>query len=192
MNLALFDFDGTLTTKDSLGVFLKYSVSKKKYALNMLRFVPFFILWKTKLMKNDVAKQKLFEIFFYDLDEATFREIANKFALNELDSIINKERMELLKEHQMGGDRVIVVSASMKCWLQPWCEKNGVELLCTELEFTNKRVTGKFFTENCHGEEKVKRVKKHLNTDDYKTIFAYGDSSGDDAMLDLAHISKKY
>lgn len=192
MNLALFDFDGTLTTKDSLGLFLKYSVSEKRYMLNMLKFVPFFILWKTKLMRNDIAKQKLFKIFFNNLDEAAFREIATKFALNELDSIINKDRVELLREHQMGGDRVIVVSASMKCWLQPWCEKNGVELLCTELKFSNSTVSGEFSTKNCHGQEKVERVKKHLNIEEYNTIYAYGDSSGDDAMLSMAHIAKRY
>lgn len=192
MNLALFDFDGTLTTKDSLGLFLKYSVSKKRYMLNMLRFIPFFILWKTKLMKNDIAKQKLFKIFFYNLDEIAFKKLATKFALDELDSIIDKDRIALLREHQIGGDRVIVVSASMKCWLQPWCEKTGVELLCTELKFPNNTVNGEFSTQNCHGQEKVERVKKHLNTDEYDTIYAYGDSSGDDAMLSMAHIAKRY
>jgi len=64
MNLALFDFDGTLTSKDSLGEFLKYSVSRSKYIINMIKFIPYFIMWQTKLMPNNITKEKLFDIFF--------------------------------------------------------------------------------------------------------------------------------
>jgi HAD superfamily hydrolase (TIGR01490 family) len=192
MNLALFDFDGTLTTKDSLGAFLRYSMSTKKYILNMLRFLPYFALWKFGIMRNDKAKQHLFKIFFNGMDETAFKKMASNFAHDKLSSIIHDERVELLKKHQAEGDRVIVVSASMKCWLEPWCKEMGVELLSTELEFKKNRFSGAFLTPNCHGREKVKRVKELLNIDNYDTIYAYGDSSGDDEMLKLAHHATKF
>ena len=192
MNLALFDFDGTLTKKDSLDEFLKQSVGIKKYFLNMFRFLPYFILWQTKLMNNGVAKEHLFRIFFKGMDEELFKSKAKEFSLTKLDSIISEERIKILREHQKNGDRVIIVSASMQCWLQPWCDKEGVELLCTHLKFEEGSFSGKFLTPNCHGIEKANRIKAHLNIEEYEIIHAYGDSSGDKEMLDLAHKSTLY
>ncbi|OHD96375.1 MAG: haloacid dehalogenase [Sulfurimonas sp. RIFCSPHIGHO2_12_FULL_36_9] len=192
MNLALFDFDGTLTTKDSLDEFLKESGGKKKYMLNMFKFLPYFALWQLRVMPNGVAKEHLFRIFFKGMDENIFKEKARDFSLNKLDLIINQERVKLLKKHQENGDRVVIVSASMKCWLQPWCDKNSIELLSTQLEFKNGAFSGKFLTPNCHGKEKENRIKEHLNIKDYETIYAYGDSSGDKEMLLLAHKRVRY
>lgn len=192
MNLALFDFDGTLTTKDSLDEFLRYIVGRKKYFVYMFKFIPYFIFWKLRLMNNGVAKEHLFRIFFKGADEKLFKEKAINFSLKKLDPIINKDRMAILKKHQAEGDRVIIVSASMRCWLQPWCDKNNIELLSTQLEFKNGEFTGRFLTKNCHGKEKENRIKELLNLKDYETIYAYGDSSGDTQMLALAHKSIKY
>jgi HAD superfamily hydrolase (TIGR01490 family) len=192
MNLALFDFDGTLTKKDSLDEFLKYSVGPKKYMINMFRFLPYFILWQTKLMNNGVAKEHLFRIFFKGMDEELFKSKAKEFSLKKLDSIINEERMSILREHQKNGDRVIIVSASMHCWLEPWCRKEGIELLSTRLKFENGIFSGKFLTINCHGVQKERRIKEHLNIEEYEVIYAYGDSSGDKEMLSLAHKSTLY
>lgn len=192
MNLALFDFDGTLTKKDSLGAFLKYKTSPVEYALKMLRFLPYFAMWQLGIMRNDIAKQHLFRIFFKGMIESGFKKRAKEFAHEKLSSIIHEERVALLKEHQARGDRVIVVSASMKCWLEPWCEEMGVELLSTELEFKENTFSGAFSTPNCHGQEKVERIIRHLDIQEYETVYAYGDSSGDDEMLSMAHKSTRY
>lgn len=192
MNLALFDFDGTLTTKDSLAEFIKYAVGTKRYIYGMITFSPVFVLYKLKIIRNDIAKEKLFSHFFKDIDENRFKEIAKEFSINKLDLIIREDRLNILKEHQNNGDKVIIVSASMKCWLQPWCDKNNIELLSTQLKFVDNKFTGKFFTRNCYGDEKANRINNHLNIADFDTIYAYGDSSGDNQMLNLAHKSVKY
>lgn len=189
MNLALFDFDGTLTTKDSLGEFIKYVVGPKRYFFGMMRFSPIFVAYKLKIMRNDLAKERLLEQFFKGFDEDEFREIAKRYSLEEIDLILRDEIYKKFNQHKKDGDRVVIVSASMRSWLEPWAEKQNVELLSTELEFIDKKVTGKFKTANCHGEEKVNRIKAHLSLEEYETIYAYGDSSGDDAMLAIAHKS---
>ena len=190
MNLALFDFDGTLTTKDSLDLFLKYSVSKQKYLINMVQFSPYFIAYKTKLLSNNKAKEKLFEIFFKGIDEQVFKETSKNFALTQLDKIINKDMYETVQQHIKNGDRVIIVSASIECYLKHWSQKESIELLSTKLNFKSDKFTGKFLTKNCYGDEKVNRIKEHLQVDEYDTIYAYGDSPGDTQMLKLADIPK--
>ncbi|MCK9454064.1 HAD family hydrolase [Sulfurimonas sp.] len=192
MNLALFDFDGTLTTKDSLDEFLKYSVGKKEYFIKMFKFLPYLVLWQTKIMSNSAAKEHLFRIFFKGVSEELFKKRARDFSHEKLDLIINQERLNILREHQSNGDRVVIVSASMQCWLQPWCDKNNIELLSTRLEFKEGEFTGRFLTKNCHGKEKESRIKEFLKVEDYKVVYAYGDSSGDKEMLELAHKSILY
>ena len=191
MTLALFDFDGTLTTKDTLGEFLKFSTSKKDYFFGMCKFMPYFIAYKLKLMKNYISKEKLFKIFFNSYDEIEFKKLSSNYSLQEIDKVLREDIYIKFKNHITNGDRVIVVSASMKCWLEPWCQKQKVELLSTELEFKNGIFSGKFLTKNCYGEEKLNRVKEILSLDDYETIYAYGDSAGDDAILSIAHYKTK-
>lgn len=186
MKLALFDFDGTLTTKDSLGEFIKYAVGSYKYYVKLLLFSPILILYKLKLMNNSVAKEKMFRFFFKDINEAEFRETAKKFSEKKIPTMLRENIYEKFKKHIENGDRVIVVSASMKCWLQPWTTKQNVELLSTELEFVDGKFSGRFLGKNCHGKEKLERVKKHLNLDEYEEIYTYGDSSGDDYILGIA------
>ncbi len=192
MNLALFDFDGTLSSKDSLGEFLKHASSKQSYLFNMTRFLPYFTLWQLRIISNSKAKERLFSLFFKGANEETFKQKAEEFSLQKLDTIINEERLQILREHQAKGDRVVIVSASMECWLEPWCKREGIELLSTRLEFTKGAFSGSFATKNCHGAEKARRIQEHLDIKQYETIYAYGDSSGDNEMLALAHKSIKY
>ena len=192
MNLALFDFDGTLSSKDSLGEFLKYASSKNSYFLNMARFLPYFALWQLRIISNSKAKERLFSLFFKGANEEIFKQKAEEFSLQKLDTIIDEKRLQILREHQAKGDRVVIVSASMECWLAPWCKREGIELLSTRLEFTKGVFSGYFATKNCHGTEKARRIQEHLDIKQYETIYAYGDSSGDNEMLALAHKSVRF
>ena len=40
--------------------------------------------------------------------------------------------------------------------------------------------------DNCHGQEKVRRIKEAYPLDQYREIYAYGDTGGDRPMLGLA------
>lgn len=188
MTLALFDFDGTLTTKDSLAEFIKFAVGTPTYYFKLALFSPVFFLYKTKLMDNSYAKELLFRLYFYKINEDAFKTVAQKYGETKINDIIRENIYEKFLQHIKNGDRVIIVSASMRCWLEPFATKHKVELLCTELAFEDKKFTGHFKTKNCHGEEKLLRVKAHLNLDDYDKIYTYGDSSGDDAILAIADV----
>jgi phosphatidylglycerophosphatase C len=48
------------------------------------------------------------------------------------------------------------------------------------------RVTGRFLTKNCSGKEKVRRIAERYDLESFDHIYAYGDTPGDKAMLDLA------
>jgi len=188
VRLALFDFDGTLTTKDSLEEFVKFAVGKPSYYFKLALFSPIFFLYKIKIMDNSYAKELLFRLYFHKINEDEFKAVAQEYGETKINDIIREDIYEKFLQHIQDGDKVLIVSASIRSWLQPWADKHKVELLCTELAFKDKIFTGHFATINCHGKEKLRRVQAHLNLDDYEKIYTYGDSSGDDAILAIADV----
>lgn len=187
MNIAFFDFDGTITTKDSLEDFICFAVGKPKYYLGLLAQSPMLVAYKLKLLANHKAKAKLMAHYFKGWSEQEFTQIAEDYCEKALHKIIKKDALERLQWHQQQGDKVVLVSASMRHWLGPWAHKQGIDLLCTELEVENGQLTGAFATNNCYGPEKARRIHSAYQLDGYEKIYAYGDSSGDKEMLALAH-----
>jgi len=188
MNLALFDFDGTLTTKDSLEEFIIFAVGKRSYYTKLLLFSPIYFLYRVKLMHNSKAKEMLFRLYFSGIKESAFKALAQSFSAQGITPILREDIYKKFLAHKESGDRVVVVSASMKCWLEPWTHKENVELLSTELEFIDGVFSGYFKTPNCHGVEKLKRVEALLDLSDYEKVYTYGDSGGDNQILEVADV----
>jgi len=186
MNIAFFDFDGTITKKDTLIEFIKYSVGVKNYYIGMFANLPMLLKFKLKLLPNDEAKQRLLAYFFRNWSEEKFKTAAYNYSLNEIDKVVKNSALKKLDWHKKNGDRIVVVSASLECWLKPWCEKNSLELLCTKMRFDDGKVSGRFLGKNCHGQVKADKIKKNFDLNKFDKIYAYGDSSGDKQMLALS------
>jgi phosphatidylglycerophosphatase C len=85
------------------------------------------------------------------------------------------------------------VSASPDIYLQHVARELGFDgLICTEMQVQDARLTGRLQTPNCHGEQKVLRLKAWLSerfgadVTEAMTLYAYGDTAGDKPMLRLA------
>ena len=185
-NLAIFDFDGTITTDDSLIRFIRFVVGDLKTLWGMVFLSPMLVVYKLKLIPNYKAKQMMLSYFFKGMDKQQFQKIAEEYSLKHIDTILRPKAMEKITWHKELGHKVIVVSASIECWIRPWCDQNGLDLIATKIKVKDGLITGKFLTKNCYGIEKVNRVKEAYNLDDYDRIYAYGDSRGDKELLELA------
>jgi len=186
MNIAFFDFDGTVTSKDSLLGFIGFAVGKPSYYLGLLLLSPMLTAYVLKLIPNYQAKQILISYYFKGWDIHQFEQVAEQYALKEIPKIIRQNALEAVLKHQSNGDEVVIVSASMQNWLQVWCDKYGLALIATKLEVEQGKLTGQFASKNCYGDEKVNRIKQAYDLERYDCIYAYGDSKGDNAMLKLA------
>mgnify|MGYP003992098247 CR=1 FL=1 len=184
--IALFDFDGTITTDDSLIRFIRFVVGDLKTLWGMVFLSPMLVVYKLKLIPNYKAKQMMLSYFFKGMDKQQFQKIAEEYSLKHIDTILRPKAMEKITWHKELGHKVIVVSASIECWIRPWCDQNGLDLIATKIEVKDGLITGKFLTKNCYGIEKASRVKEAYNLDDYDYIYAYGDSRGDKELLELA------
>ena len=185
--IVFFDFDGTITTDDSLLKFIRFVVGDRRFLLGLVVLSPMLVLYKLKLIPNYKAKQYMLSWFFKGMSKDAFLKVANEYSLVHIDKILRPKAIEKINWHKNQGHKVVVVSASIECWLRPWCEKNGLECIGTKLEIKDDIVTGKLLSKNCYGVEKVNRIKEIYNLKDFEYIYSYGDSSGDKQMLELAH-----
>ncbi|MGP1507160.1 MAG: HAD-IB family hydrolase [Campylobacter sp.] len=184
-NIAFFDFDGTITRRDTLFDFLRFSFGGFRFAFGIFLISPILIAFKLKIVSNIKAKEYLLSWFLKNISIMAFLEMADLYSLNRIDKITKRSAMKKILWHKKAGDVVVVVSASPKYWLEPWCIKNNLELLATSLEVKNGVITGKISGQNCYGYEKVRRILQVYDLDKFGYVYVYGDSKGDREMLYL-------
>jgi phosphatidylglycerophosphatase C len=184
--IAFLDFDGTITTDDSLIKFIRFVFGDVKTGWGILLLSPMLITYKLKLIPNYKAKQWMFSYFFKGMSENQFLKVTEEYSLKCIETILRPKAMEKISWHKSQGHEVVVVSASIECWLKPWCDKNDLGTIATRIEIKGGVVTGRFLTKNCYGIEKVNRVKEVYILSDYAYIYAYGDTCGDKELLELA------
>lgn len=182
--IAVFDLDGTLTTKDTLLEFIKFACGVPRFYWGFLLFCPILILMKLHLFPNWKAKQMFFSHFFKGWEYNDFKAKGQLFA-NEIEKMENRKMLEKLNDHLNHSDVVYVISASIFEWVQPWCEKIGVSrVLATQIEVdANGIISGRFATKNCYGKEKVRRLLEVEPERHSYILYAYGDSRGDKEMI---------
>lgn len=184
--IAFFDFDGTITTKDTMLELIKFSNGKAAYYFGMIKLSPHLIALKLKFISATKAKEKMLAHFFGGDNLNTFNEKCKRFSKNILPLLIRPLAINKIKEHLNNNHEVVVVSASAENWVSLWCLQNNIEYIATRLEVTDDKITGKLSGPNCNGEEKVNRIKDKYILSEYSTIYCYGDTKGDKPMLQLA------
>ena len=184
--IAFFDFDGTITTKDTLLEFIRFSKGSIRFYLGFLINSPYLVAYKLKIISNQLAKEKVLRFFFRDTPVETFREWCTDFTKKEIPRLIRPKAIDEINNLKKEGYAVVIVSASPENWICTWAQALNVELIASQLEVKDGLITGKIIGKNCHGEEKVRRIREKYSVSDYEDIYAYGDTSGDRPMLKLA------
>jgi HAD superfamily hydrolase (TIGR01490 family) len=187
--IAFFDFDGTITTKDSLVEFLIYAKGKRKFLIGFAVNFHWLVLMKMKIVSNHWVKEKIIAYFFKDCMQDEFQELCNGFASKIIPRIIRPQALETIGKLRLENFKMVIVSASVGNWITPWAYQYEIETIATELEVIDGRLTGKINGKNCHGIEKVNRIAKLYNLEKFHEIQAFGDSAGDLPMLKIAHKS---
>ena len=181
--IVAFDFDGTLTSKDTLLEFIRYAKGAKDFWLGFLRFAHLLVLMKLGLYPNWKAKQKVFAHFFEGMRLEDFDTLCQEFAASS-SHLLRPKGIEAINQAIGDEAEVLIVSASIDNWVQPFFPE--VQVLGTQIEVKDGFLTGNFLTQNCYGQEKVNRIQAlYPNRQDYHLI-AYGDSRGDKELLDFA------
>ncbi|HEX9511991.1 MAG TPA: HAD-IB family hydrolase [Puia sp.] len=195
--IAFFDFDGTITTKDTLLEFIKFSKGSLLFGLGFLLTSPWVLAYKLKLISNQQAKEKVLQFFFRKESLSRFQEICDRFGATAVPGLLRPKALQEIEKLQAAGFAVVIVSASPENWIRVWADQVQASLIATRLETVEQsnpgmpgsRLTGKILGANCHGLEKVRRIQQEYNLADYTEIYTYGDTSGDRPMLQLGTAS---
>lgn len=168
----VYDFDGTIYRGDSSIDFFVYCLKRyPKVALGLPKFGTYCVLYKI----GRVSKRELKEVYFHFLTNVKDIKGCVQDFWNQHESGIKKWYLEQRAETD------VVITASPEFLISAICERLGIQsLIASKVDFS----TGKFLSENCHGEEKVKRFRQRF-PNAVPAAF-YSDSLSDSPMAKLA------
>lgn len=186
--LYFFDFDGTLTYKDTMFMFLKF-YNSSKFTSQFIKHIPLFILLKLKLSDAEIVKKSFIASILKGERQEKIEQKAQEFFEENYPKIFRKNALDFIQNIDSEKTESFIVSASLDIWVKPFANKFNMTLLATQAEFKNGIYTGNFIGKNCNGQEKVNRIVKAIEGKKYDKTIAFGDTEGDNPMLSWANQS---
>lgn len=184
--LYCFDFDGTLTYKDTMFMYLKFYDSTK-YRVQFLKHVPLFILLKLKLAEAEKVKKSFIGSILKGQTQEKIETKSKQFFELHYPRIVRENALDFIQNIDRNNTQSLLVTASLDIWVKPFAKELNMQLVSTRAEFKNGVFTGNFIGKNCNGKEKLVRIKEEINDSKYDKIIAFGDTSGDKPMLRWAN-----
>ena len=184
--IVAFDFDGTLTIRDSFTEFLRWRAGPGAWALGLVKLAPALASYAKDRDRGRIKAASVKE-FLLGVSRQTLEAEAAAFAEAIWPRFMRPDALEVWNDWGRRGAHRVIVTASPTTTVAPFARKLGAEaLLGTEFVFdADDRITGDFAGPNCRGQEKVRRLKAAYGEDMTLTA-AYGDTSGDTEMLAMA------
>ena len=187
--IVAFDFDGTLSFRDSFMAFLAWRAGPLGFSLGLLRLSPAALAY---LVHRDRGRLKAaaVRVFLRGAQRDELIRSCTAFAESPLGRrLIRPDAEQCWRDWQGRGARLVIVTASPEEVVAPFARRLGADVLIgTRLAFDAiGRVAGGFEGLNCRGEEKVRRLRAGFGTE-FELAAAYGDTAGDREMLAIAEV----
>jgi phosphatidylglycerophosphatase C len=184
--LVAFDFDGTLTVRDSFTAFLRWRAGRSGWMAGLARMTPDLAAYPGHRDRGRLKAASVKQ-FLRGVPRVQLEEDAEAFAGQVWPGFMRYDALACWKDWGERGAYRVIVTASPETTVAPFARRLGAEgLLGTPLLFDgDDRVTGAFAGPNCRGEEKVRRLRAAFG-EDMQLAAAYGDTTGDTEMLAIA------
>lgn len=185
--LSVFDFDGTLTRRDSFVPFLLFAFGKKAFAARLIRMLPACVRYLGKGLSRDELKAILIATFLAGVEEQWVTQKAAEFRLAYWKRLMRPAGLKSVAHEIASGAQVTICSASPRIVLKPFADALGIKLISTELEVVDGKLTGAISGSNCRCEAKVLRLEAVYGPLENYRLRAWGDTRGDHELLAAAH-----
>jgi phosphatidylglycerophosphatase C len=192
--IAAFDFDGTLSRRDTLVPFLARSCGAVALSRAVSRVAPIAVRARTgrlaaELHHRDATKEALLRELYTGRSAGWLAEEGHRYA-RSLDAKLRPEMVEQVRWHRDAGHELVIVSAGLSCYLGPFAASAGFDhVIAVDLRADDQeRLTGDLARPNVRGPEKAVRLREWLQGDVPDVLWAYGNSSGDAELLALADV----
>lgn len=180
-DVAAFDVDGTLTVSDTVVPFLTAVAGRARVGAALSRSA---LRWPGD---RDRVKAGLVRRTLAGVDAHRLASVGAEVASTVVAQRLRPVVLGRLRWHLDAGHTVVLVSASLRPYLDPLAAALGVaHVLCTELVVdADGRCTGELLGANCRGVHKVERLREWASPED-RVVAAYGDARSDGPMLSMA------
>lgn len=189
MALAVFDLDGTISRRDTLGPFVLGCLARRPWRLpRLLLALPAAARY---LFDHDrgALKGALLHAALGGLDREVLQPAAARFAARLMQGGIYRDAQRALDAHRARGERLVLMSASTDLYVPQIARALGFdEYICSQVAWrADGRLDGRLASPNCRGEEKRRRLAALIERDAPARVYAYGNSAADLPHLQLAH-----
>ena len=130
--VAAFDFDGTLSKRDTFIPFALFVVGPGRWFLGLLTLIPSVVGFLLRRITRQELKERTIAVFLGGMSYGDLECEGKEFALEVVPKLLKKKALEQLSWHQEQGHRVVLVSASPEVYLIPWAEKMELSM-CVRL-----------------------------------------------------------
>lgn len=184
--LVAFDFDGTITCRDSFMAFLRWRAGPVRFLVGLTRLAPatagYAVHRDRGRLKMAAARE-----FLGGLTETELAASASAFAAAESARLLRPDALRCWQDWKRRSARLVIVTASPEIIVAAFARALGAETtIGTRMALDAAgRITGDFHGANCRGEEKVTRLRETFGPD-VRLAAAYGDTAGDREMLAIA------
>ena len=185
--LVAFDFDGTLTWKDSLRDFLAWREGPLGYLRKMARVAPEALRYTIHKDRTRLKAVLVREFLAGEAREKLEAE-ARDYASARAPKLLRPDALRFWRFWQQDQNaRLLIVTATPETIVAPFAADLGAHMLIgSRLAFDQSGAVTGMDGPNCRGPEKVRRLQAIFG-DDVKLDVAFGDSDGDLDMLGLAN-----
>jgi len=190
IEINVFDFDGTITTKDTFALFLRYYAGFWGWLGRIVVLLPIFIAYGLRLIDRNSVKHHVIKRFFSNQPMQEVDRKAKLFANSVIPDLIRPGALMELEQRKKDPESLYICSASITPYLRAWGERENIHnILATELEVVDGVCTGRIKGWNVWGPGKIRRILAEFSPRSVKINHAYGDTRGDKEMLHAANVS---
>lgn len=184
--LVAFDFDGTLTVRDSFTAFLAWRAGTARWLLGLLKLTPSILAYAVDRDRGRLKGQFVREFLGGQSVEAVEKS-AKQFAQEHAQSLFRPDAVATWRRWRKAGAKIVIVTASPEILVAPFARGLGADMLIgSRLAVDgNGKIRGPLDGANCRAAEKVTRLREIFGPE-VRLTAAYGDTGGDHEMLTIA------
>lgn len=186
--VVIFDLDGTLTHRDSYLAYLAGFLIRHPWRLPRLLTLP-WVLFKFALGRLDNTELK--RQFLHTVLSGASKRDVTMWTRTFVDRLVarglRRDALDMVERYRQRGDLLVLLTASFDLYVHEVARRLGFdEVICTQAEWVDGRLSGRLAGPNHRGEEKVRCLLRLRHDHKGAPVIAYADHHSDLAFLRLA------
>lgn len=185
--VAVFDLDGTLTCHDTyIPYIIGFSIRHPWRIFRLINLPWYLALYAIGKVNNSDLKQQFLSSFLGGIGQEQINAWTNTFLDKLIRGGIREKALITLEKHRKNSDHLVLLSASLDIYVKEFGRRLGFnETICTTVEWSNGKLTGRLLSKNCHGREKIFRLLSRYEKFETTYFIAYADDISDIPLLSM-------